>query len=93
MTPEPRPFTAAALQPPRDRGSQWRRIPGVMADALSLVWAASPRLMLTTTLLQFFGAASSAPSCWSGKQLLQDLIAVSEDGRSVEPPCCPPSFS
>ena len=66
-----------------DRGSQWRRIPGVLADALRLVWAASPRLMLTTTLLQFFGATVLGAQLLVGKQLLQDLIAVSEDGRSA----------
>ena len=84
MTQESRPFTLAALQPPRDRGSQWRRIPQVTREALKLVWAASPRLALMTTLLQVVGASVIGAQLLVGKELLQDLIDVSQDDRSVQ---------
>jgi ATP-binding cassette, subfamily B, bacterial len=82
-TPQHRPFTLEALQPPATRSAQWRRIPVVTRDALRMVWAASPRLAITATALQFVGAAVIGAQLLVGKRLLTELIAVSNDGRSA----------
>ena len=82
--PSTRPFTLESLQPPSDRGGQWRRIPTITKDAITLVSSAGPKPALFTILLQVIGAAVVGAQLLVGKRLLSDLIAVSNDGGEAK---------
>lgn len=78
----PRPLTEEDLHRPADRRGQIRRTPGLAADALRMVWAASPRHLLAMGLTQLLASAGVAAQLLIARRILEELIAVSDGGST-----------
>jgi ATP-binding cassette subfamily B protein len=77
--PVAKPSTLYDLQPPSDRGSQWRRLPNVTLAAFRLVAASSRRELIVTTALQFVMGAALGLQLLVGRKVLQGLIEISHN--------------
>ena len=76
---EHRPFTADDLRPD-DRRRQLRRTPRLTAQALRLVYAASPRHMLAMLFFQLMAGAGVAVQLLVAQKILEKLDGVSQGG-------------
>lgn len=81
---EHRPFTAADLVGPADRRRQLLRTPRLTAEALRLVYDASPRHMLTMLFFQLVAGAGVAVQLLIAREFLGKLVAVSDGGAASD---------
>lgn len=81
---EHRPFTAADLLGPADRRRQLLRTPRLTAEALRLVYQASPRHMLAMLFFQLVGGTGVAIQLLIARQILEKLVGVSQGGAASD---------
>lgn len=67
-------FTIYDLKGTGDRGSQIRRIPSLVWEALRLAWRAGPRHLVLVTVLQFVSAGLIALQLLVGRHVLNQLM-------------------
>src|SRR5687767_11290483 len=79
---KPRPLTDRDLHRPADRRRQIARTPRLTADALRMVWAASPRHLVGMVLTQLLASAGIAAQLLIARELLTELIEVSQGGST-----------
>jgi ATP-binding cassette subfamily B protein len=68
-------FTIYDLKSTSDRGSQIRRIPSLVWEAVKLAWRAGPRHLVVVTALQFVSAGLIALQLLVGRNVLNQLMA------------------
>lgn len=81
---EHRPFTAVDLLAPADRRRQLLRTPRLTAEALRLVYRASPRHMLTMLFFQLVAGTGVAAQLLIARQILEKLIGVTDGGAASD---------
>lgn len=79
---EHRPFTAADLVTPVDRRRQLLRTPQLTAEALRLVYHASPRQMLTMLCFQVFAGVGVAVQLLIARDIMEKLVGVTQGGAA-----------
>jgi ATP-binding cassette subfamily B protein len=80
---EHRPFTAADLLGPAER-RRLLRTPRLTADALRLVYDASPRHMLTMLFFQLVAGTGVAVQLLIARQIMEKLVGVTQGGAASD---------
>ena len=68
-----------------ERLSQWGRIPGMLWEALRLVWRVQPRQALLLTSLQIMSGVAIGAQLLIGRSVLRELLASSQAGTGFGP--------
>jgi ATP-binding cassette, subfamily B, bacterial len=82
--PQHRPFTAADLAGPEDRRRQLRRTPRLTAEALRLVFDASPGNLVAMLLFQVTAGAGVAVQLLIAREILERLVEVTQGGQASD---------
>jgi ATP-binding cassette, subfamily B, bacterial len=81
--PEPAPPTCEQLhREAAERPKTLRLLPRITADALRIVWASSPRMLLASVGLKLVNGAGVATALIFARTLVGDVLAADSTGRS-----------
>jgi ATP-binding cassette, subfamily B, bacterial len=66
------------LEPPADRPRSLRLLPRITADAIRLVWAASPRMLIASAGLKLVSGAALATALILGRNLIGSVLSAAD---------------
>jgi ATP-binding cassette subfamily B protein len=68
------------LQPPPNRAARLKHVPRLVVDALAIVWAAAPRQLVATVVLQTAAAVGITAQLLVSREILHGLVDVGNGG-------------
>ena len=75
-----RPLSVLDLQPPPNRAARLKHVPRLVVDALAIVWAAAPRQLVATVVLQTAAAVGITAQLLVSREILHGLVDVGNGG-------------